>query len=499
MYGDDSTTIDDTDSQGAFYLRVDWDKSMALWGNYNTDITGTEFSQYNRSLYGAKLEHRNVDTTEFGDHKHEVHAFASQAQNVAAHNEFIATGGSLYYLRDTEIVQGSEKVWVEIRNRDTEQVTENITLKHGQDYDIDYLQGRIILTRPLSQIDIGNGPNIIKDEPLEGDDVFLLVDYEYNPDTFNPDDITTGLRGKAWLNQYIGVGGTYINEERTGTDYELKGADVTLKAGKGTYIKLEYAESDANQANQNFISNNGGINFNNQTNTLDRDSDGEAKGIEARMNFAEMTGNKEQGYVMAWWKDRDQDFSSAARLDDGTQTTDTGLEGVWQATDNLKLSTRITNLDRRGESELTAASIQGDYNLTDRLVLGLELRHEDEEDDTGLLPDTKATLGGVALRYKFTPDTEIYGSAQAVIEDDSDYENNAGVTVGLNRQINSRLSLLGEVTTGDRGEAIVLGGEYAVTPNANISINAGFGSGAASQIGTNYTLQKVWNYMAVMQ
>ena len=43
VYGDDSTTIDDTDSQGAFYLRVDWDKSMALWGNYNTDLTGTEF------------------------------------------------------------------------------------------------------------------------------------------------------------------------------------------------------------------------------------------------------------------------------------------------------------------------------------------------------------------------------------------------------------------------------------------------------------------------
>ncbi len=486
VYGDDSTTIDDTDSQGMFYLRVDWDKSMALWGNYNTDITGTEFSQYNRSLYGAKLEHRNVDTTEFGDHKHEVHAFASQAQNVAAHNEFVATGGSLYYLRDTDIVQGSEKVWVEVRNRDTEQVTENIALKHGQDYDIDYLQGRIILTRPLSQVDIGNGPNIIKDQPLEGDDVFLLVDYEYNPESFDADDVTAGLRGKAWLNQYIGIGGTYINEERNGEDYELKGADVTLKAGKGTYIKLEYAESDANQTNQNFISNNGGINFNNKTNTLDENSDGEALGIEARVNFAEMTGNKQQGYLMAWWKDRDANFSSTARLDDGIETTDTGLEGVWQATDNLKLSTRITNLDKRGEGEFTAASIQGDYSLTDRLTLGAEIRYEDEEDDTGLFEDTEATLGGLALRYKLTPDTEVYGSAQAVIADDNDYENNAGVTIGASRQLNTRLALKGEVTTGDRGEAIVLGGEYAVTPNTNISINAGFGEGAASQIGTNY-------------
>ncbi len=487
VYGDDSTTIDDTDSQGMFYLKVDWDKSMALWGNYNTDITGTEFSQYNRSLYGAKLEHRNVNTTEFGDHRHEVHAFASQAQTVAAHNEFVATGGSLYYLRDTEIVQGSEKIWVEVRNRDTEQVTENITLTHGQDYDIDYLQGRIILTRPLTQVDIGNGPSIIKDQPLEGDDVFLLVDYEYNPDGFEADDVTVGIRGKAWLNQYIGVGGTYIKEERDGTDYELKGADVTLKAGKGTYIKFEYAQSDANQANQNFISTNGGINFTSQTTTSDENSDGEAVGVEARVNFAEMTGNKQQGYVMAWWKDRDAEFSSTARIDDGIETTDTGLEGEWQATDNLKLSTRVTNLDKKGQSELTAASVQGDYNLTDRLIVGAELRYEDEEDETGLVQDGEALLGGVALRYKLNRDTEVYGSTQAVISDSGDYEDNAGVTIGASRQINTKLALKGEVTTGDRGEAIVLGGEYAVTPNTNISINAGFGEGAASQIGTNYT------------
>ncbi|MEM7421467.1 MAG: hypothetical protein AAF364_17355 [Pseudomonadota bacterium] len=497
VYGDDSTTIDDTDSQGMFYLRVDWDKSMALWGNYNTDITGTEFAQYNRSLYGAKLEHRNVKTTEFGDHRHEVHAFASEAQNVAAHNEFMATGGSLYYLRNTEVVQGSEKVWVEVRNRDTEQVSENITLVHGQDYDIDYLQGRIILTRPLTQVDIGNGPGIIRDEPLEGDDVFLLVDYEYNPDSFDPDDITAGIRGKAWLNKYVGLGGTFINEERDGEDYELKGADLTIKAGKGTYLKFEYAESDAIQTNQSLISNNGGITFTQQANAANADLDdkAEAFGIEARANFAEMTNNQHQGFIMAWWKDRDAGFSSTARIDDGIETTDIGLEGEYQASTNLKLSTRITNLDKDGQSELTTASVQGDYTLTDRLTVGAELRYEDEDGDiptTGLLGagtrnDSKATLAGLGIRYKVNNQTELYTTGQLVLSESGDYQDNAGFTLGASRQVNSRLALKGEVFHGDRGDAFVLGGEYAVTPNSNISINAGFGEGAASQVGTNYT------------
>ncbi|MFK7816573.1 MAG: hypothetical protein AB8B92_09570, partial [Gammaproteobacteria bacterium] len=491
VYGDDSVTIDDTDSQGMIYLRVDWDKSMALWGNYNTDITGTEFAQYNRSLYGAKVEHRNVNTTDFGDHKHELHAFASEAQNVAAHNEFIATGGSLYYLRNTEVVQGSEKVWVEVRNRDSEQVTENITLKQGQDYDIDYLQGRIILTRPLTQVDLGNGPGIIRNEPLEGDDVFLLVDYEYNPDSFEPDDITAGVRGKAWLNKYIGLGATYINEERDAEDYELKGADLTIKAGKGTYLKFEYAESDAIQTNQSLISNNGGISFDNQILADDPSGKSEAFGIEARANFAEMTNNKHQGFLMAWWKDRDAGFSSTARIDDGIQTKDIGLEGAYQVSNNLELSTRVTNLDKEGVNELTTASVQADYSLTDKLIIGAELRHEDEDREvsavTGVRNSSKATLGGLGLRYKLNRETELYTTGQLVLSDSGDYQDNAGFTLGASRQVNSKLALKGEVFHGDRGEAFIIGGEYAVTPNSNISINAGFGEGAATQIGTNYT------------
>jgi len=55
VYGDDSTTYRDVDTQGRLYVRVDWDKSQALWGNYNTGITGTEYGKYSRSLYGAAL------------------------------------------------------------------------------------------------------------------------------------------------------------------------------------------------------------------------------------------------------------------------------------------------------------------------------------------------------------------------------------------------------------------------------------------------------------
>ncbi|RZV31823.1 MAG: DUF11 domain-containing protein, partial [Chromatiales bacterium] len=116
-YGDDSTTTTDVDTQGAFYARVEWDRNTALWGNYETGLTDTEFMQYNRSLYGAKIRHESLKTTELGDAKTRATVFASEAQSLAAHVTFMATGGSLYYLRDTDVVQGSEKVWVEVRRR----------------------------------------------------------------------------------------------------------------------------------------------------------------------------------------------------------------------------------------------------------------------------------------------------------------------------------------------------------------------------------------------
>jgi len=257
-------------------------------------------------------------------------------------------------------------------------------------------------------------------------------------------------------------------------------------------MKFEYAESDDIQTRQSLQSNNGGISFINPTPINDPDGKSEAVGFEARVNLAEITNNKQQGFIMGWWKDRDAGFSSTARIDDGIETTDIGIEGEYQATDNLKLSTRITNLDKDGLLEKTTASIQGDYTISNKLSVGAEIRHEDEDDDSAIVPgvarnSSKATLAGLALSYQVDDQTELYTSGQLVLSESGEYRDNAGFTVGANRQVSSRLALKGEVFHGDRGDAVILGGEYAVTPNANVSISAGFGEGAASQVGTNYT------------
>ena len=486
IYGDDSTTISDVDTQGAGYVRVDWDKSHFVWGNYHTGFTGNEFAQYDRSLYGAQLQHRSVNTTSFGDHKVELNGFGSEAQTSFGHNEFNATGGSLFYLKHKDIVQGSEKIWVEVRARDSERILENITLEEGRDYEIDYIQGRIILSRPLTQVSNNTAPAIIKDRPLEGNNVFLMTDYEFVPDSFEVDKITAGGRAKVWVTDNLGVGATVVNEDRGADDYRMYGADITLKLGKGTYIKGEYATSDARQTDSDFRSLDGGLSFGDK-NPVNGNSnvDGDAVSIEGQVNLTEMTDGKTNGHVSAWYKDRDSGFS-AARVDNGVDTLDAGAEAQIEVSENLTLSGRGTVYDRDGLIKQTKISLQGDYEVTNKFGVGAEIRHENIEDFlTG--EDGSANLLGVSAEYFFTQQTRMYGALQGVISDSDNYFDNNMATIGLASQINDRLALKGEVSAGDRGNAYVAGAEYAVNDKVKLSLSGGFGDGATSQVGANYT------------
>ena len=126
---------------------------------------------------------------------------------------------------------------LEIRDRTTGRVENRVELLRGADYEIDELQGRILLTRPLSQVTRENIPTLTRDTPLDGFAQRLLVDYEYVPTGFDPDDVTAGFRGKHWFGDHVAVGATYVDENRAGEDYTLQGADITLQAGRGTYLK----------------------------------------------------------------------------------------------------------------------------------------------------------------------------------------------------------------------------------------------------------------------
>lgn len=457
VHGDDSTTYRDVDTMGRFYLRMDWDKNQALWGNYSTGMTGTELAQYQRSLYGAALDWRSNATNRWGDAGTELRVFGSQAETAPGHSEFIGTGGSLYYLRHTDLLPGSEVVTLEVRDRTTGRVENRMVMQRGTDYEIDTLQGRILLTRALAQVTRENIPTLTRDAPLDGFEQRLLVDYEWVPSGFDADDIAAGLRARHWLGDHVGVGATYVEENRSGEDYVLAASDLTLQAGKGTYLKAEYAQTESYGAPV-FFSDNGGLSFIQQNDTgLYRE--GEAKSLEGRVNFKELGWTGQEWSAGAWWRTTSAGYS-VSRYDTGLSVVEYGAELQGQFTPDLGLYTRYTRAES-GADALTQAQATLEWRIGDAGTFSAELRRVQQE---GGALESSGTLGALKYLRRFGSTLEMYGIGQFTLDDDGGrYAGNDAFTLGSKYLFGDNSSAGAEVTTGDRGDAASVNAEYRLS------------------------------------
>ncbi|MGN6223733.1 hypothetical protein [Pseudoxanthomonas sp.] len=462
VYGDDSSVYRDVDTMGRFYVRVDWDKNQALWGNYQTGIAGTEFAQYVRSLHGAALDWRSRGANPWGDPMRELRLFGSEAQSAPGHNEFIGTGGSLYYLRHTDILPGSDVVVVEVRDPTTGRIEERATLTRGADYEIDELQGRILLTRPLSAITRDNVSTLTRDTPLGGFEQRLLVDYEWIPSGFDPGDVAAGFRGKQWFGNHFAVGATYVDENSAGDDYSIAGADLTLQAGKGTYLKAEYTQTEASVAPV-FFSDNGGLSFS-RINDVTGRREGDAKAIEARANFKELGWTEQDWSAGAWWREVGAGYSTG-RHGGGERIAEYGAEVLGQFTSNVGVYARFSKAERDDES-LTQVQLTGEWRIEESRLLSGELRRVEERRMGG---GVAGTLAALKYTQRLGTSVDLYGQAQFTVDDDGGrYADNDLYTLGAKYLFGDLSSVGAEASHGDRGDAATVNAEYRLGPENTI-------------------------------
>ncbi len=259
IYGDASTRdYEAIDTRDRFYLVIEMDRSYVKWGSFQTEFNETETATYHRTLSGFKMNYESLASTPYGDPKRSFKLFASRAQHRADHNEFAATGGSLYYLRNRSVIEGSEKIRVEVRDKIQEMSIASYDLAEGADYEIDYAQGRIMLSRPLSSVAASD--TIVSQDLLDGNPVFLIADYEYDAGSNANFDDNRGLRLYTHMGDHLRIGATAVEEKRQNVDYDLRGVDATMKFGRNTKITSEYATALKEQVKQ-AVSYNGGLSF----------------------------------------------------------------------------------------------------------------------------------------------------------------------------------------------------------------------------------------------
>src|SRR5215469_5686333 len=239
-FGDDGVVEEMAPTMGKFFVKASYHDDYLMWGNFKVGYLDNELAHIDRGLYGANLHFGSENTTSFGQSRISMDTFAAEPGTVPSYEEFLGTGGSLYFLHHQDILTGSEQLRIEIRDKASNIVTGVVNLQPNVDYDIDYLQGRVMLTQPLSSTASDN--LLVRNNGLSGNQAYLVVQYEYTPGFNQLSEIAVGGQGHYWVNDYVRLGLTADSSSGDSVS-NLGAADLTLRKSNDSWIKVQTGRS----------------------------------------------------------------------------------------------------------------------------------------------------------------------------------------------------------------------------------------------------------------
>ncbi|WKB56152.1 OmpA family protein [Eleftheria terrae] len=469
-FGDDSTTIEDAPTQGRVYLKVDDGRSHALWGNFKLALNETELAQVSRGLYGLHGRYAGTESTEAGDARLRIDAYAAEPGTLSAREELRGTGGSLYYLRNQDLTRGAERVHVEVRDRDSGLVLLRRQLVPASDYEVDYLQGRVLLSAPLPSL--SDDGSIVRAGGLTGQPTFLVVDYEYAPLLSSLDTLAVGGRVSWWATDALRVGMTASRQQQVGGDQRLGGVDLMLRKTETTYLKAEVARSEGPGTTQ-LTSLDGGYHFSGAP--LDRDTDASAFRVEGQADLRDF-GLTKAGRAGAYVQVREAGFSAPGQLA-ANETRQAGVSGSLALNDRTELKLKADRRDEEQGYDSDAAEAQLGVQLTPNWKLWGHLRHDRKDTDAVVtspsLPATQAVEGertdvGLQLDFDSLRDWSVYGFLQGTARRTGTRRDNDRGGLGGRYRVNDKLALHGELSGGDGGLAGKAGVDYQYDDRSSV-------------------------------
>ncbi len=448
VYGDDSTLVEDAPTQGRFYVRVEKDDSHVMWGNFATQITGTEFAHLDRGLYGGIADYNSQKATSFGERVTQVTGFAADPGTLPAREEFRGTGGSVYFLERQDLSIGSERLRVEVRDKVSGLVVETRELRPQEDYDVDYIQGRILLTDPLQST--ARDSQIVRDGALSGNDVFLIARYEYTPGLSDVDGYTFGGRATHWLTDGLRIGATSQSEKTGIADQKLYGADMLLRKSAGTYLKAEFAQTEGPAFGQS-RSTDGGFNFNSLPTQGRANVEAQAYRVEGALDLSEVTGLK--GSANAYFDHQDDGFSGSNRLVAGeVERLGFGFSADMSEATKLSLKYDEVEAELRGRTRAIYADLA--HSLNEAVEVSVGVRHDERSiagSNVNPAIDGSRTDISAQINYKLDQGQSIYAFGQLTMDSDETRADNNRFGVGGTLRLNERLAVNAEVSEGDGG------------------------------------------------
>ncbi len=465
VYGDDSTAIEDAPTDGKFYVRLERDGSHVLWGRFKTTIRGTEFARNERKLYGGHGRYQSETSTSHGAPRMEAEAYASRPGTLPQRDSLLGTGGSVYFLSRQDINRGSETVTVEVRDIVSDVVLTRRSLRYGEDYDINYVQGVVILKKPLSSST--RAGDIVSDGTLGGNRQFLMVQYEYTPAVEKVKGYSSGGRVQGWVTDNFRAGISGISEQTGAAAQEIISADAHLRLSKNSYIEAETARSEG-PGFRSSTSINGGLTITGGGLVGDRNRTAYADRARAHLDLADF-GVANKGAVGAFYERRDAGFSSLG-YDTRTDQRTYGALADLEIRQGVRLKLKYKDYwNEGGQSEREGAG-QIEYDWTPHWIVGVGVKHKDVSlpglGVPGLLvQDGGRTDAGVKLTHKVNEDRNYYVFGQGTVERSGNISRNDRGGVGTEFRVTEKIGLAGELSYGSLGWGGLAAINYDPTPD----------------------------------
>ena len=469
-FGDDSTTEEMAPTMGKFYVKLKNGPDYGLWGNFNIGYTDNNLAHVDRNLYGANFHYETGSATGFGEKSFKADLFAAEPGTIGTRDEFRGTGGSLYYLKHQDILAGSDRLRIEIRDKTSGLVLAVKNLIPALDYDIDYIQGRILLTEPLSAsssdslvVDSGNGGS---------NEVYLITRYEYAPTFEETKELSTGGRLHYWVNDNIKLGITTSKFGAAADSNGLTATDITYRKSAGTWLKFEQSSSTG-QSGITQVTNDGGYNFNQVDQLLGSNITAKANRVDASVHFEDVIEGI-KGKATLYTQELKAGYS-APGLQAITDTKQSGGSVDYPVMDNLNLKLKVDKKTQDQGLHNSAVELDAEYGITDNWTLSVGLRNDKREDQSAVIPLTqkqgKRTDLAVKAAYDSKEKWTLYSFIQDTIKTSGNRETNTRTGLGGEYRATDKLKLLAQVSAGDQGTAAKLGTDYLLSDRTNIYLN----------------------------
>ena len=469
-FGDDSTVEELAPTMGKFFARLSDDDNYGQWGNFKVGYMNNELAQVDRGLYGANLHYQSDATTAFGEQRFAADLFAAEPGTVASREEFRGTGGSLYFLQRQDLLAGSERVRIELRDKTSGIVTGVLNLTPSLDYDIDYLQGRVVLTEPLASTADDN--LLVRSNAVSGDEAYLVVRYEYTPGFGDMDAMSTGGQAHYWLGDHVKVGLTSNVNEQDDVDNNLHAADLTLRYAAESWLKLQQARSEG-LVSMPLVSNDGGFEFSSYDPASFVNADAEAYRADISLSSNELLnyGNSQLTFYV---QDVEAGYS-APGLTALTDTRNWGGTFSMPIAEKFSLSAKIDNLEQEQGIETEVQEVNLGYQLSYHWDVKAGYRTDNRIDRSPIvgLTQEQGERNDAILQvgYDSKATWNAYGFMQDTMSVSGDRQENARMGIGGSHRISEQLRVDAEISDGDLGKGGRVGTSYLHSERTSLYLN----------------------------